>query len=79
MMAFQTVCFENYYAWFSEILQEGVNSGELKTESLALAQGLFVVGKGMFISKNTTNTMYDLKQELNNFIDTLFTLLEVQK
>lgn len=79
MVAFQTACFNNYYGWFKKILQEGVESGELRAESLALAQGLFVIGEGMFISKNATNAIDDLKQELDTFIDTLFTLLEVQK
>ncbi|MBA3026087.1 MAG: TetR/AcrR family transcriptional regulator [Sulfurimonas sp.] len=79
MVAFQTECFNNYYNWFGEILQAGVQSGELRAESLALARGLFVVGEGMFIAKNATNAIEDLKQELDTFIDTLFTLLEVQK
>jgi AcrR family transcriptional regulator len=79
LVAFQTACFNNYYSWFKEILQEGVDSGELRVESLALAQGLFVVGEGMFISKNATNAIDDLKLELDTFIDTLFTLLEVQR
>ncbi|MBU1216604.1 TetR/AcrR family transcriptional regulator [bacterium] len=79
MVAFQTECFNNYYNWFGEILQAGMQSGELRAESLALARGLFVVGEGMFIAKNATNAIEDLKQELDTFIDTLFTLLEVQK
>jgi AcrR family transcriptional regulator len=79
MVAFQTECFNNYYGWFKKILQDGVERGELKAESLTLAQGLFVVGEGMFIAKNATNAIEDLKQELDTFIDTLFTLLEVQK
>lgn len=79
IVAFQTECVNNYYMWFREILQAGVQSGELRAESVALAQGLFVVAEGMFISKNTTNFIKDLKQELDTFTDTLFTLLEVQK
>jgi AcrR family transcriptional regulator len=79
LVAFQTACFNNYYSWFTQILQEGVESGELRAESLGLAQGIFVVGEGMFISKNATNAIDNLKQELDTFIDTLFTLLEVQK
>ncbi|MBU1995513.1 TetR/AcrR family transcriptional regulator [bacterium] len=79
MVAFQTACFNNYYGWFKKILQEGVDNGELKSESVTLAQGLFVVGEGMFISQNATNAIGNLKQELDIFIDTLFTLLEVQK
>lgn len=79
MVAFQTACFNNYYSWFLQILQAGVQSGELRAESLALAQGLFVLGEGLFIAKNATNAIDDLKQELDTFIDTIFTLLEVQK
>lgn len=79
MVAFQTACFNNYYSWFEKILHAGVQGGELRVESLALARGLFIVGEGMFIAKNATNAIEDLKQELDTFIDTLFTLLEVQK
>jgi AcrR family transcriptional regulator len=79
VLAFQTACFNNYYRWFKEILQAGIDGGELRAESLALAQGLFVVGEGMFIAKNTTNAIDNLKLELETFIDTLFTLLEVQR
>ena len=79
MMAFQTQCFNNYYGWFCEILQARVLSGELKEEAMFLARGIFVTGEGMFIAKNVTHAIEDLKKELDTFIDNIFELLEVKK
>ena len=79
MMAFQTQCFNNYYGWFREILQAGVESGELKQEAMFLARGIFVMGEGMFIAKNVTHAIENLKKELDTFIDNIFELLEVKK
>lgn len=79
MMAYQTQCFNNYYGWFTEILQEGINSGELRAESIKLARGIFVMGEGMFITNSVTHSIENLKEELEMFIDTIFELLEVKK
>jgi len=79
MIQFQTQSIERYYEWFKKIIQDGIDKNELIPESLELARGVFVMGKGMFIINGTTNTVNDLKLELDIFIDTLFKLLEVKK
>ena len=79
LMEFQTRCSAQYYDWFCQIIEEGIAKGELKEEFLGLTQGLFVVGKGMFIMSEVTDTLGNLKEELNSFMDNLFVLMEVKK
>lgn len=79
LVAFQTRCSTKYYDWMCQIIQEGIDKNELKKEAMALAKGLFVVGKGMFVMSEVTNNISDLKIELNSFIDTLFVLMECEK
>ncbi len=79
MMEFQSSCSDKYFNWFQEIIQEGINKKELIPNSLQLARGLFVLGEGMFISSEVTNSIRDIKEELYIFLDTLFELIEVEK
>ncbi|MEN8302887.1 MAG: TetR/AcrR family transcriptional regulator [Campylobacterota bacterium] len=78
MLAFHTECFHNYYSWFESILKEGVESGELKKETLGLSRGLFVTAEGMFVSSCVTNSVDSLEKELNSYIDNMFELLEAK-
>lgn len=79
MVQFQTECFESYFSWVEEIVQEGVNKGELMPHAINLVKGLFAFTKGIYIVKSTTTAIKDLEKEINNYIDTLFELLEVKK
>jgi AcrR family transcriptional regulator len=79
MKEFQTACANKYFTWMCDIIQEGIDNKELLPESLHIAKGLFALGEGMFIAKNTTNTIDDLQKELNLNIETIFTLIEVKK
>ena len=78
MMIFQTKCATTYFNWFEEIIQEGIDKGELIDDAKKLARGLFVMGEGMFISSEVTTTIDDLKKELDTFFDTIFDLMEVK-
>ena len=78
MMQFQTKCATTYFNWFEEIIQEGIDNGELIKDAKKLARGLFVVGEGMFISSEVTTTIDDLKKEFDLFFDTIFDLMEVK-
>ncbi len=78
MIAFQTKCAQNYLAWFENIIQEGINAGELLPNSISLARGLFVIGEGMFISSEVTNSITDIKKEYDLFFDALFEIMEVK-
>lgn len=78
MLHYQTEQMSNYYEWFKEIIQNGIDSGELKPEAYELSMGLFVAAKGMFVVSNTTFAIEDIEKELNLFIDTIFKLMEVK-
>ncbi|MDQ7043428.1 MAG: TetR/AcrR family transcriptional regulator [Sulfurimonas sp.] len=79
MIQFQSECSEKYFQWFRSIIQEGIDKGELTRDAIHLARGLFVLGEGMFISSEVTNTIADVEKELAIFLDTLFELIEVKR
>lgn len=79
MIKFQTECFNSYYFWFEKIIEDAVDSGEIIKESKQLCKGLFVFAEGMFISSLATNAIGNVKEEIDNFVDTLFKLVEVKK
>ncbi len=79
MKAFQSECFTRYFNWMREIMQEGINKGEIIQESIHIAKGLFALAEGLFIASSTTNTINDLETELNTNIDTIFSLIEVKQ
>jgi AcrR family transcriptional regulator len=79
LLAFQSQCFNNYYLWFVKIIQDGVHQGELNATALGLTKGLFVTAKGMFVSSCITNVFENLEDDLNDYIDNIFNLIEVKK
>ena len=79
MNEFHAKCYVKYVDWFRNILQEGVDKGEIIEQSIALSNGLFALGKGMFISSCVSNCTENLQNELENYLDTLFDLIEVKK
>jgi len=76
MVAFHAQCNESYFSWFKEILQDGIEKGELKKESLLLAKGLFVMADGMFIQNSVIGKEESIQNDLDSFIDTIFDLME---
>lgn len=56
-------------------MQEGVDKGEIIPESMHLVNGIFEFGTGMFITHAITRTIENLEKEINDVIDTLFTLI----
>ena len=79
MIEFQTQSNKHYYKLFEDIIQAGIDKNELVEQSIFLSRGIFVIGKGMFILDTTTNTIADLKTELDIFIDNIFKLMELKK
>lgn len=79
MSEFHAKCYASYAAWFQRVLQEGVANGEIIEQSIALSNGLFALGKGMFLSSYATNSTASLQNEIDSYIDTLFDLIEVKK
>lgn len=79
MIEFQTAHTNYYYNWLLELFDEGIRNGEIKEGSQALARGLFVSAKGMYITSAVTNTIDDLETEIDKFTDAIFNLIEVKK
>lgn len=79
MMQFHSQCSEKYFQWFKNIIQEGINRGELIPKALQLSRGLYVLGEGMFLESEVTNSIGNIKEEFDIFFDTLFELIEVKK
>ncbi len=77
--SFQTECVNRYFNWMCNIIQDGIDNQEIIPKSIDIAKGLFALGEGMFISSSITNTIDDLQKELNQNIETIFSLIEVKK
>ena len=76
MRAFQSECMAYYYRWFEQLIEEGIQSGEIIAQTRRLAKGLFAMAKGMFTMAQTTDGIEDLRQEIEAFIDALFDMVE---
>jgi AcrR family transcriptional regulator len=61
-----------------KIFAEGIESGELKEESLDLADGILTYQKGLTIRK-MSQANHDAKEDFEKFINTIFKLIEVDK
>ncbi|WP_321778706.1 TetR/AcrR family transcriptional regulator [Sulfurimonas sp.] len=79
MIEFQTQCFDGYYAWFEKIIEDGIENGELIPQARKLVKGIFVTSEGLFISDAATNSINNLQEELENYIDAIFELIEVKQ
>ena len=79
IIEFHSRCNVEYHKWFNEIFEEGIQKGEIIEDSKKLLNGLFAFGEGMYISSCVTDTEDDLKYEIDNFIDTIFDLIEVKR
>jgi len=78
MIQFQTESFISHYEWFEKIIQDAIDSGEIIKKSAPLTKGLFVTAEGMFISSVATNAIDDIQKELDDYIDSIFDLIEVK-
>jgi len=78
IIEFQAKCSQSYYEWFSNIIESGIEKGELIQESKALAKGLFAIGEGMFIMNAISNDSTLLQKDITEFVETIFKLIEVK-
>ncbi len=79
MLEFHAKSTERYFKWFESLLQEGVNSGDLHSNILALSEGMFCIGDGLFIQSSVTNTLNNLQEKMENYIDTIFDIMEIKQ
>ncbi|WP_434581504.1 TetR/AcrR family transcriptional regulator [Sulfurimonas sp. NW15] len=69
MVAFQTECYTLYEKWMENIIEEGIEKNELKSEAKELVMGIFAFAQGTFIMSVTTSAIEDLKQKIDTQID----------
>lgn len=62
----------------SEILEEGVKIGDLKPESIDLAESLLIFEKGLVLMKMSQND-HQVQEKFEHFLNTLFKLIEIKK
>jgi len=79
MMTFQTECFHKYLHWLEEIIQSGIEKGELIPEAKFLAKGMYCSADGLFLAASTSYAIDNIQKELETYINTLFKLIEVKK
>ncbi len=59
------------------VIEDGIKKGEIIEQSVDLIDGLLATEKGFMILSWTENR--DLKEEFRNFLNTIFTFIEVKK
>ena len=79
MIAFQTACADSYLSWFESIIYEGIEKGELKEGSQKLIKGMFAVAEGIFIKSVVTSSIENIEEEIMQFHDAIFELIEVKR
>ncbi|MFT5660920.1 MAG: AcrR family transcriptional regulator [Sulfurimonas sp.] len=78
MLEFNAQCSTRYQLWFGEIIQDGIDKNEIIPHARKLLKGLFAFAGGMFLDGSATNNLDTLEQDLNEFIDAIFILIEVK-
>lgn len=61
-----------------QILEEGVKIGDLKPESIDLAESLLIFEKGLVLMKMSQND-HQVQEKFEHFLNTLFKLIEIEK
>ena len=79
MISFQTACSDSYLSWFESIIHEGIAKGELKEGSEKLIKSMFAVAEGIFIKSVVTSSIENIEEEIMQFHDAIFDLIEVKK
>ena len=78
MKEFNTSCDQFFNQQLSIVIDEGINKGELIPQSKKLINGLMCFEKGVALMKMTKND-FDAKMICEEFINTLFEIIEVKK
>lgn len=78
MKNFNNKLNEFFSKLLKDVLHEGIKKGELKKESLDLAEGLLIFDKGLMIFK-MAHSNFDANKEFKKFINTIFNFIEIKK
>ncbi len=77
MYKFNAECTDFIKSILFLIIKEGIRKGEIAEQSVDLIDGLLAAEKGFMIISWTENK--DLKEEFRDFLNTIFTFMEVKK
>ena len=78
MKEFNTSCNDFFSEQLIIVIDEGIKKGELIPESSELIKGMMCFEKGVALMK-MTDACFDAKQTCEEFINTLFKIIEVKK
>lgn len=79
MIDFNTYCFSSYYVWLERIISEGIEKGELYPHATKFIKTISVFPEGLFLRSECTKMIESVEEEINDFLDTIFELIEVKK
>lgn len=77
MISFNAECRNFFLNLLTEIIDEGIQKKEIIQESRHLILGIMACERGFLLMSWTENRCY--KQELKDYINTLFDLIEIKK
>ncbi len=77
MCEFNQECSNFFRSTIEKLIIEGINKGEIIKDSLKLVSGFWALEKGFLMIYWTEKK--DTKEELKEFINTMFNLIEVKK
>jgi len=77
MCSFNGECSTFFRVIINHLIEDGIKKGELIEESKNLIEGLLAVEKGFLLIRWTEKV--DVKENLRNFLNTIFDLIEVKK
>jgi AcrR family transcriptional regulator len=60
-----------------EVVQEGIDKGELIPQAIDLSEGLLIFEKGLVLLKMSQNN-YNVSEKFEKFINTIFNLIEIK-
>jgi AcrR family transcriptional regulator len=75
MKEFQTECNLKYKDWLKDILQEGVKNQELPPQVIEQADGLFIAIKGLYVTYLTTNSIPNLQEAIDGYLESMYSLM----
>jgi len=76
MVAFSTGCKMRFASILDQIIGEAVTRGEIRAEAGKLTSTILIFEKGIVVDSKVS--ALDAKQEIREFLDTLFELIEVK-
>ena len=77
MKEFNCSTHDFFKAQLEEILQNGINNGELRPEALELSEGLLIFEKGLALVKMSQND-HQVEEKFEKFINAIFKLIEIK-